>query len=69
MSIFEDHNGSLRTFQVNRSWQDVASEVAQRVLERKIPQDAVVEIQEELGLHGLSSDQNWNLQVGGGAAA
>lgn len=67
MSIFEDHNRSLRTFQVNLWWQDVASEVAQRVLERKIPRDAVVEIQEELGLHGLSTDQNWNLQVGAAA--
>ena len=59
-----DDYGLLRMLQVNLWWQDVASEVAEKVLERKIPQDAVAEIQEDLGLHGLATDQNWNLQVG-----
>ena len=48
--------------QVSLWWQDAASEVARRVLETVIPQDAVVEIQEELGLHSVSNDQNWSLQ-------
>ena len=55
--------------QVSLWWQDAASEVARRVLETVIPQDAVVEIQEELGLHSLSNDQNWSLQVGESAAS
>ena len=55
--------------QVSLWWHDAASEVARRVLETVIPQDAVVEIQEELGLHSLSNDQNWSLQVGESAAS
>ena len=44
--------------QVNLWWKDVASEVAEKVLKREIPQDAVAEIQEDLGIHQLSSGQN-----------
>ena len=67
MGIFEDDRGLLRMLQVNLWWKDVASEVAEKVLKREIPQDAVAEIQEDLGLHQLSSGQNWNLQVCGKA--